>query len=131
MNEKLIDAIENNPNFDICLILDLAVSGNVLKFREYKYPYDYYTIELCGKNAGRIYNQTYEQYYSKDELEQYIDIYENYSKFPIKVDLSYIEDNILKTTYGISDSTIVTCVFDDFDIGYSDDVINIHFNLQM
>lgn len=124
MKNEIIDVIESNPNFDICLTLNLEVSSKSLKNRIYKYPYDNYNIDLYGKDRGRVYNQTYEQYYSKDELEQYLDIYEKGCGY-ISIDLNSIDKETREIDYNIKDE-VIKCYFEGCDISYSDKCINIY-----
>lgn len=123
MKDEIIKIIESNPNFDISLTLNLEVSSKSLKNRIYKYPYDNYNIDLYCKNKGRVFNQTYEQYYSKDELEQYLDIYEKGCGY-ISINLNNIDIESRKRDYNIKDDSI-KCYFEDCDISYSDKTINI------
>ena len=123
MKDEIIKIIENNPNFDISLTLNLEVSSKSLKNRIYKYPYDNYNIDLYCKNRGRVFNQTYEQCYNRDELEQYFDIYENGCGY-IKIDLNHIPQEVRESEYRIKEE-VIECYFECYDIAYSDRYVNI------
>ena len=131
MTEDIILAIERNPNFEICININLKITNEYLEKSKYKYPYSRFGVDILGKEYGKIYsgNEDNELTYSLDEFKQYFDIYEcnDIHESILSVDISDIfnDENIEKDRYENINygDDIIKCKLSLQDISYSDKII--------
>lgn len=127
MTEDIIKAIENNPNFEICININLKIKEDYLNKMKYEYPYSIFGIDLLGREYGKIYsgNERNELTYSIEEFEEYIDIYECDDIHPtiLSVDICSLFQNGDKfNMYNVSEE-VLKCKLTLQDISYSDKII--------
>lgn len=127
MNNEIIDAIESNPNFEICININLRIKDEYLKKMTYKYPYSKFGIDLLGKEYGKIYtgNEDNELIYSIEEFKEYFDIYEydDINKSILSVDIcDLLQDEDRVNMYDVNEE-VLKCKLTLQDIGYSDKLI--------
>lgn len=123
MSNTIRDTIINNPDFDICINLNLEIKSEYLKEMSYPYPYDKFSVDLLGEEYGKVYNNSNEEFkYSIDEFQQYFDIEIN-GDLILKIDITNIlqDPNNRDMYYNLNE--IIKCKLTLQDIGYSDRLI--------
>lgn len=131
MTEDIINAIEENNYFEICINIMLKINKNYIDKYKLNYPYPYVTfgVDLLSKNYGKIYigNEDNELTYSIEEFEEYIDIYNcednDINQNFISIDVTDILQDENKIGMFDIDDEVVKCKLTLQDISYSDKII--------